>query len=429
MSMSFSYVAVTADAQSVEDALFALCPDFFIMERRPQLGTFVQMYGYCQSRSGYLNGLHPNDVKAFCQHQGWCIIIDFSLTLPEANQVLSTLSTQFGKVVTAVTHGASATAYFALFENGQMKRRILSSNGAISAHGEPLPEEAGIEGDAFYVKELDILWQAQGLPPYLVRLGGPYSAVHYLDNTEESVEKDIAEIAERTRQYEELEAMKARQRSTLQPADFAPPTESQPAVLVRSGDSAGHAQPNTLEPPAAPANEQPAASEQPAPAPQSPQPPDETSPPLPSTSEQAPAEGPQSLPVTSEQPVAESPQPINVAGEQPTPTSEQPAENEQSSEQPRISSLLATADDIDSLPAESDHQNHYQTQSNIVSKESLSELSGSEDSQNSESPSPGSPDDEALADTKEIESGEDEHDDDDDEKAEKPKDKPWWKLW
>jgi hypothetical protein len=79
---------------------------------------------------------------------------------------LQVLSRHVGTVVAFVVETASGCADFRCFENGLLRRRICNVDGQVTSEGSPLPEEAGIDGRGYYMRETEILSQALGVPLY-----------------------------------------------------------------------------------------------------------------------------------------------------------------------------------------------------------------------------------------------------------------------
>lgn len=71
-----------------------------------------------------------------------------------------------------------------MFEDGALLRSITAVAGRTEQTGTPLPEEAGIPLERFYLSELDDLRQRFGLSSFLkAEPAGAVVALHVLDRT------------------------------------------------------------------------------------------------------------------------------------------------------------------------------------------------------------------------------------------------------
>jgi hypothetical protein len=98
---------------------------------------------------------------------------------------LQRLSAEFGVVISFVVESAAGCAYFLCFENGSLRRKISYSDEDWSCQGEPLPEEAGIDVDKFYMDETEALWKAFCISPYdMMKNSTKCQAICVVDHTE-----------------------------------------------------------------------------------------------------------------------------------------------------------------------------------------------------------------------------------------------------
>lgn len=165
----------------VVEKVLEVCPTMELQETKRGLKDFDELYEWCAYRSGYLEGRHPNDTKAFFQYKGWCAIVDFSMCMSTEDQVLASLSEAFGSVVTVTTQGSAGYACYSLHEDGHLRRRITTIDGMVEEEGSRIAAESRIDVSRFHIHEADILWQAHGLPSFLLEPPGKFTAVHYID--------------------------------------------------------------------------------------------------------------------------------------------------------------------------------------------------------------------------------------------------------
>jgi hypothetical protein len=93
----------------------------------------------------------------------WAVLVDESYTLSADEEQMAALSERLGTVVSFVVETAGGCAMFQCFERGRLRRRIDYTDGAVTAEGEPLPEEAGIDVGRYYMDESEALARALGL--------------------------------------------------------------------------------------------------------------------------------------------------------------------------------------------------------------------------------------------------------------------------
>jgi hypothetical protein len=184
MSFSYSYLAVKCDVDELQAAFLALWPAFEVAELPQRFEYFEGAYEWATPRCGYLQGDHPNDVKLLFRDNDWSVLADISMTMADDGDALAELSRRLGRVVVATTQGTAGFAQLLVFEAGTNIRSITHVNGRTDETGIPLPEEAGIPLERFYLDELDMLRKRLGLSSFLASdPAGPVVALHVLDRT------------------------------------------------------------------------------------------------------------------------------------------------------------------------------------------------------------------------------------------------------
>ncbi len=181
MSMAYAFLAVSGPTDLVIETILDLCPNLDVQESRRGLNSFDQVYKWCAPRSGYLEGTHPNDTKAFFQHKGWSVVVDFSMCMSSEDELLQHISETFGMTVTVTTQGTAGFASYSLHEDGRLLRRLTALESDVAEEGQQQPSESKIDVSKFQIKAADVLWKAHGLPSFLVEPLGPFTAIHYVD--------------------------------------------------------------------------------------------------------------------------------------------------------------------------------------------------------------------------------------------------------
>ncbi|MCH8243217.1 MAG: hypothetical protein IH897_11495, partial [Planctomycetes bacterium] len=105
-------------------------------------------------------------VFVFWQDGPWAILMDMSYVMPSDEEKLTVLSGQVGTVLSLIVETTSGCTFFCCFENGRLRRMIDYAEGEVTTKGDPLPEEAGIDVDSFYMDESEALCKAFGLSSF-----------------------------------------------------------------------------------------------------------------------------------------------------------------------------------------------------------------------------------------------------------------------
>lgn len=102
------------------------------------------------------------EVYGFVQDGRWAALLDTSYVLSSDKEALSKLSGLFGRCVSFVIETAGGAASFMCFERGQLLRSIDSVDGNVRTSGDPIPEEAGLRIDNYYMEETEELQRRLG---------------------------------------------------------------------------------------------------------------------------------------------------------------------------------------------------------------------------------------------------------------------------
>ena len=184
MSFTYFFLAARCELPELQAAMLAAWPTLEVAEPIQTFASWDQAYQWASPRCGYLAGAHPHDVKLLHRDGDWSVISDISTCLASDTESLAELSRRIGRVIVAATQGTAAFAQLLVFEAGAATRSLTGESGRTSQTGAPIPEEAGIPLETFYLKELDTIWRRLGLSSFLEGdPTGPAVAIHVLDRT------------------------------------------------------------------------------------------------------------------------------------------------------------------------------------------------------------------------------------------------------
>ncbi len=169
MGMHFSLIAADASVDELRAAFSNTWPTYEVVATAGGFATSDAVTWWMDSHSEIVP---PSDrtaddpgtmTFAFWPDGDWAVLMDPSYALACDEEKLATLSRHVGTVLSFVVESASGSASFCCYENGRMRREIIYSDGDVSHRGEPLPEEAGIDVDNFYMDETEALMAAFAL--------------------------------------------------------------------------------------------------------------------------------------------------------------------------------------------------------------------------------------------------------------------------
>ena len=172
MGMHIGLVAAKASVSQLRDAFVKSWSQFEVVASEENLRDAEAMWEWKESREQFVSAAEwskenpGREVYCFWQDGPWAVMMDASYTLASDAELLQSLSAMLGTVLSFVVETAGGCAFFACYENGALRRQINNSNGDVSAEGEPLPEEAGIDANNYYIDETEALWKAFGFPRY-----------------------------------------------------------------------------------------------------------------------------------------------------------------------------------------------------------------------------------------------------------------------
>jgi hypothetical protein len=102
------------------------------------------------------------EVYGFVQDGNWAVLLDSSYVLSADKEALAKLSDSFGSCVSFIIESAGGSARFMLFRQGRLARSIDSVDGKVTTAGDPIPEEAGLHMDRYYMVETEELQSRLG---------------------------------------------------------------------------------------------------------------------------------------------------------------------------------------------------------------------------------------------------------------------------
>jgi hypothetical protein len=184
VSLIYCFIAGRCELPELQAAMLAAWPTLELAEGAQTFASWNDAYQWATPRCGYLSGAHPHDVKLLYRDGMFSAIQDISTCMASDRESLAHLSRRVGRVAVATTQGTVGFAELQVFEDGAAIRSITGQDGRITQAGAPIPEEAGVSLDRFYLDELDAIWRRLGLSSFLeAEPAGPVVALHVLDRT------------------------------------------------------------------------------------------------------------------------------------------------------------------------------------------------------------------------------------------------------
>jgi hypothetical protein len=172
MGMHIGLVAAKTSVARFRDAFSSAWPQFEIVASKDDLPDPNAMWAWKDSHEKFVSAAdwtkdNPGqEVYCFWQDGPWAVMVDSSYTLASDEEALKALSFKIGTVLSFVVETAGGCAFFACYENGKLRRQINNNDGDVSAEGEPLPEEVGIDVNSYYMDETEAFWKAFGFSRY-----------------------------------------------------------------------------------------------------------------------------------------------------------------------------------------------------------------------------------------------------------------------
>lgn len=167
MGIHIAFIAATATRAQLRQAFSATWPTFAVVASEDVFldADAVRQWREVQEAAGALRS-RRGEVLVFRQHGRWATIEDPSYAFAEDEEGVRKLSATLGtRVVAFVVETAGGCASFCCFDDGKLRRNIFENDAPVETDGEPLPEEAGLAADRFYMDEVEALWNALGLKP------------------------------------------------------------------------------------------------------------------------------------------------------------------------------------------------------------------------------------------------------------------------
>lgn len=168
MGMHYALVAVESTVDRLVAEFPAAWPDWDISrtETVPSVANFLE-WQQANARRVAARDWRPDnpgvEVYGFVQAGRWAVLLDSSYVLASDDEALAKLSSAFGTCVAFVNETAGGCASFACFRKGALSRRVDSVDGEVEFAGEPMPEEAGLPMDQYYMAEAEALEDRLGL--------------------------------------------------------------------------------------------------------------------------------------------------------------------------------------------------------------------------------------------------------------------------
>ncbi len=114
--------------------------------------------------------------QIFCSDGNWSVMLDFSHEIAFAEEQLCFLSEVFPRVLAVVVRGEEDVCELRSYVNGYLHRELRRDGQRMSARGEALPEEAGLDLRKFGVEQLDYIWRCCGMRSFRAMPDGPFVA-------------------------------------------------------------------------------------------------------------------------------------------------------------------------------------------------------------------------------------------------------------
>ena len=167
MGMHYGFVAVPATVDQLVSAFAVIWPKYEPTGR----ATLSSMDGYLawkkeNERFVSARDWTPDDpgieVYGFVQDRKWAVLLDASYVLASDKEALAKLSASFGICVSFIIETAGGSASFMSFGQGRLVRSIDSVDATVTTAGDPIPEEAGLHVDRYYMVEAEELQRRLG---------------------------------------------------------------------------------------------------------------------------------------------------------------------------------------------------------------------------------------------------------------------------
>ena len=139
---------------------------------------FYDVKSFCREHSEMLGGEVGQEAWYIWKSGDWSVMGDLSMELPDNDDALTRLSKTVGAVVACAIDPYQEYAFFARFEDGGLKRRLVLEDEEILEEGLPVKAERGRQMEDFNEEEAGRLWQSHDLPTFdHDPLDGPFVCV------------------------------------------------------------------------------------------------------------------------------------------------------------------------------------------------------------------------------------------------------------
>lgn len=169
--MHFGLLAVRADIHSLREAFPQIWPNLEVVDSADGFETRDAFWAWMRDSEQFVSAAEwtreqpGTETYALFQDGPWSLLFDESYTLASDEAALQVLSQRFGTALSFVVETAGGCAYFWCYENGSLRRSILTSDGTTQLVGDRLPQEEGVDVDHYYMDEAEALMAAFGLAP------------------------------------------------------------------------------------------------------------------------------------------------------------------------------------------------------------------------------------------------------------------------
>lgn len=128
---------------------------------------FDAVLDFCTPRTEEIGGEPGKDAWYFQQVGDWAVLGDLGLLLQRDQDALARLSTELdGEIVACAIDDAFHYAFFAVFDRGKVRRRLILEDDEFSTEGLPVAAEKGRPLVDFDEEEANRLWTSYGLPTH-----------------------------------------------------------------------------------------------------------------------------------------------------------------------------------------------------------------------------------------------------------------------
>jgi len=172
MGLHFGFIAASATVARLKESFRMIWPTREFAQTQAGFKSFSEALDWAASHEKFVSAAEwsrenpGSQVRFFYQDGPWAVMTDPSYSLAGDEKALARLSAELDAVLGVVIETAGGTAVFAYCEKGNLLRSVAGVNGELHVNGTPIPQEARLAKDSFYMDEVEQLMQAFGLTPY-----------------------------------------------------------------------------------------------------------------------------------------------------------------------------------------------------------------------------------------------------------------------